>query len=157
MKNKTILLMSILLISCSSSERKEKFIDMSDYYGCYHQSHLGFYPEYYRNKPCTDYSKEIENRRNKEYSLKQTKDFSKSRYDSGTVPLESEVNSLKTEVIPYADPESKTTRELENEVVKKDDTYTEYTTEEVEEIPSEDEVYFEVPDDVFEEVVPTDN
>ncbi len=146
---KILILLCILLVSCASSESREEYPDMKDYYGCYHEGHLGFYPEYYRNKSCVKKIKSIETK--------------KSKSDNSTVVIEDN-STYKSKVIPYADPEKKTTRELVDEIVESEDSYSTeevYTTSDEEEWSPlikdrDDDINFEVKDDTFEEVTTED-
>ncbi len=163
----------VFLIACSSQERdkQEDYTDMSGYYGCYHKEHLGYYPEYYRNKPCDSYEKK-EREIVIEEQPKLDQDSEYAKYE--TVPIGETVESYETELIPYEDPDNKTTKEakievieevaapiefVEGEVVKKT-KYEKFAPAKIEEMKEESEVIYkntnEELEDAFEEVVPED-
>jgi len=167
-------LVLFILFACSSQERKdaENINDMSDYYGCYHNEALGYYPEFYRNKPCDTYEKE-----KREIVVDENPILSKeSEYAKfETVPIGETVESYETELVPYEDPENKTTRESEVEVIESVGETTEFVDGEVvkkvkyqkfipdatiEEVQDDSEIKFEnsneALEEAFEEVVPED-
>ncbi len=169
-------LVLVFLIACSSQERNEEdYTDMRGYYGCYHKKHLGYYPEYYRNKPCDSYEKE-----NREIVIEEApkldKDSEYAKYE--TVPIGETVESYETELIPFEDPDNKTTKDSTVEII--DEVVVEETPEfidgeiiekveyqkfepaqaQIEEVKQDSKIIYkntnEELEDAFEEVVPED-